>query len=175
MCLRAYLCKTFDASCMHKYIYISMCVYMCMYMYMYMYMYGSQVICYVRTLPICLSVLQVEESQCSKREIKLLQQEVVISSLLLAKACASINRIKILVSPGQTMNISAWNFADGRTQSYGKLHDLIANNVAEIAPVARHDHVFSSVGNQVELELYERLDVIEQPLLMSIQGKNISD
>ena len=73
------------------------------------------------------------------------------------------------------MNISAWNFAEGRTQSNGKLHDLIANNVAEITPLARYDHVLSSVGNQVELELYDRRNGVEQPLLMSIHGKNISD
>ena len=73
------------------------------------------------------------------------------------------------------MNISAWNFADGGTQGYGKLHDLIANNVAEIAPVARHDHVFSSVGNQVELELYERRDGVAQPLLMRVDGEHINE
>ena len=58
-------------------------------------------------------------------------------------------------------------------RSLGRFRDLIANNVIDVKTSARHQHLATTVGNKVEVDL--RSAGTEDVVIFDIDGKTISN
>ena len=70
------------------------------------------------------------------------------------------------------MNISLWSFT-GIDRSLGRVRDLIANNVIDVKTSARHQHLTTTVGNKIEVDL--RSAGTGDVVIFDIDGKSITE
>ena len=118
------------------------------------------------------SVVQITSKHCSDKQFMLTKTHTLISSASIKRACPRMTRFDIGVSQGQTMNISLWSFT-GNDRSLGRVRDLIANNVIDVktsADSARHQHLATTVGNKIEVDL--RSAGTKDVVIFDIDGKN---
>ena len=61
------------------------------------------------------------------------------------------------VRQGQSMNISVWRFGQSERESaLGTISDDVASNMATMTSQSRFQHVMTSVGNEVKVNLGSR-------------------
>ena len=118
------------------------------------------------------SVVQITSKHCSDKQFMLTKTHALMSSASIKRACPRMTRFDIGVSQGQTMNISLWSFTVS-DRSLGRFRDLIANNVIDVKTSARHQHLATTVGNKVEVDL--RSAGTEDVVIFDIDGKTISN
>ena len=116
------------------------------------------------------TVEDIPQSTCQNGDLTLTSQNTAITSSSLRTACGGRLSYNLVASPGQTMNISFWNFKPS-SASLGTLTDKLSGNAVELIGESRHQILTSSVGSQMTLTLGRWQD---DKFMFEVSGKFVS-
>ena len=105
------------------------------------------------------TALQVSPAHCSGKEsIHLKDKDTIIPSDIIGgpSNCISSNQpFSISAQPGQTLNVSLFDFNHDQTQmSYGKLKDIGDGKEVTLQGGNRRQHVMDTSGHQIDITIY---------------------
>ena len=102
-------------------------------------------------------MLKIEEQLCYGSDFTLSNPVTAVSSRDIAKACRNGAKLRVSVLPGQTMNISVFDFNSRQMSYLGSIVDVVSTNEEEITGGMRFQEVMKTVGNKIDINYNQEL------------------